>query len=355
MSAQNRDCTFDVVKALMMVWVVWGHLGLYGITPPNANIYMANAKIGVNMPVFFVMSGYFAAHTFKNASFSKIFARCVGFEWPQVIFASLCGLIMLFTGNGWGNTYCLVMRYGWFLHTMLIVFLLSYFIYRVATADWARWLLFGASYLALLFVPCSLRFWWMQQTIHMLPYFVFGLLILGKYPLYKVKSVVVSCGLIFLFAVFCQGDSSNNGMNFWHVNATWRIVFSNVREFVTFIGRTIVGCVGSISIIGVIYFWLRRFRLGGVWGASYGTTSMGVYIVHTWPMMMMGALIPWFPFPSWTRWLVAIVYFLICHYAIVLIKSTHWTRFFLFGDEAWLTSVLCHVGDRVARIVTKGK
>ena len=30
-SKRLREPLFDIVKALMMVWVVWGHLGLYGI------------------------------------------------------------------------------------------------------------------------------------------------------------------------------------------------------------------------------------------------------------------------------------------------------------------------------------
>ena len=73
----------------MMLWVIWGHWGLYNIVGvvPGGDAYMQNAKIGVNMPVFFMISGYFAASTFANGGWRRIVARAVGFLWPQTALA----------------------------------------------------------------------------------------------------------------------------------------------------------------------------------------------------------------------------------------------------------------------------
>ena len=56
--AKVRLPLFDVTKALMMLWVIWGHLGFYNIVgiPDGGYPHMANAKIAVNMPVFFMIS-----------------------------------------------------------------------------------------------------------------------------------------------------------------------------------------------------------------------------------------------------------------------------------------------------------
>lgn len=76
---KERNPVFDVVKALMMLWVIWGHLSLYNVIEPVTSAYMLNAKIGVNMPVFFVIGGLLAASTFEKADWSKLIARTVSF------------------------------------------------------------------------------------------------------------------------------------------------------------------------------------------------------------------------------------------------------------------------------------
>ena len=72
LATTRRDPLFDVVKAVMMLLVVWGHLGLWGIVAqePGSLVRMANAKIGVNMPIFFVLVGYLALSTFEKGSWS---------------------------------------------------------------------------------------------------------------------------------------------------------------------------------------------------------------------------------------------------------------------------------------------
>jgi hypothetical protein len=75
---------------LMILWVVWGHLGLYGLVEADWSVYMENAKIGVNMPVFFVMAGYFAAATYRNFKWSKIVSHVVSYMWPHVTIPLVC-------------------------------------------------------------------------------------------------------------------------------------------------------------------------------------------------------------------------------------------------------------------------
>ena len=100
MPVNDRNPIFDIAKALMMLWVIWGHLGRYNVVSPETSVCMLNAKIGVNMPMFFVIGGLFAASTFATADWSKLFARAISFVWPQMFIAIFYGLVIALAGGG---------------------------------------------------------------------------------------------------------------------------------------------------------------------------------------------------------------------------------------------------------------
>lgn len=162
----ERNPAFDIVKALMMLWVIWGHLSLYNVTEPVTSVYMLNAKIGVNMPVFFVIGGFLAASTFATADWGKLLARTISFMWPQVVVAILYGAVVALTGGR--GAFSWVMRM-WFLHTYAIIYILSAIVFRYADTDKKRWMLFLFLYAAMLFWPCRFCIGWFGQVIHMFP------------------------------------------------------------------------------------------------------------------------------------------------------------------------------------------
>jgi len=330
----KREPLFDVVKALMMVWVIWGHLGLYGIVPPYSSPfpYMVNAKIGVNMPVFFVISGYFAAFTFAKSSFAKCFARSICMIWPQIVYSACAAFVaIILIGDSFLDTFYHVMSF-WYLRCIAVIYLFSAVVFRAFKTDRNRWLGFAFGYILLLFWPSLFSVWWMGQLVHMLPYFVFGLMVLSKHPFFRLNWAGVLCGIFFVSVVLLEGNSDVNGMNFWKVTAHWRVVFFHVRDFVTFFARTAVGIAGSVFVLWLVDKGLKMVpplaRL-----AVFGTTSLGVYVIHEWIIQKAGCRFALFPLPEWTRWGVAIIYFLICHFVIVLIRSNNWGSKLLFGDE----------------------
>ena len=205
---KRRNSTFDITMALMMLWVIWGHLGLYNVVSPETSIYMLNAKIGVNMPVFFVIVGLFAASTF-------------------------------------------------------------------VTADWSK-----------------------------------------------------------LLAVFVQGGSNVNGMNFWKVDAHWRIVLFSWYEGVTFFARTIVGICGTVFLLFIVNLLIKIVPLIKII-SPFGMTSLGVYVLHEYPLFLLGRHMTILPLPSWSRWFVALVVFLLCHFIVVGLKRFSITRFVFLGDEKY--------------------
>lgn len=337
-SPAERNPVFDLVKAAMMLWVVWGHLGLYKIVAPETSVYMLNAKIGVNMPVFFVIGGYLAASTFKNADWCKLLSRSIHFLWPQLVMAVVYSIVMMPFGEkafGW-------VLNAWFLHTYAIIYIMAAGVFRMADTDGRRWCGFFALYMAMIFWPSCIHLGWFGQVTHMFPYFCFGLMCLGRSPLRIDWKIGCLCGAAYLAFVFLQGDSEVNGMNFWKVNVHWKTLFFDKMECATFFARTTVGITGSVFLLFLAKLAAEALpfvaRL-----SSLGTSSLGVYVVHEYPMYVLGRYLPDVPFPACSRWLVALGVFIACHCLVCLLKRCRITRLVFFGDEASLTSLLRRV------------
>ena len=173
----------------------------------------------------------------------------------------------------------------------------------------------------------------------MFPYFVFGLMCLRKKALYLDWRVGCCCGVLFLASVFLQGDSSVNGMNFWKINAYWKVVLFNWHESFTFVARTVVGICGSIFVLFAIGS-LMRVLPSLSWVSQFGMTSLGIYVIHEYPLCIVGGHLPILPLPSWSRWIVALAVFLLCHFVVVVVKRFSITRFAFFGDEKMLADGL---------------
>ena len=339
MPTKERNPTFDVIKALMMLWVIWGHLVLYKVVSPTASVYMQNAKIGVNMPVFFVIGGLLAASTFSNAGWSKLIVKTGLFIWPQFVVATLYGVVAWFAGGGGAFSWVMGM---WFLRTYAIVYLLVAIVYRVVGRNDLRWILFLVLYAAMLFRPEHFRVSWFDQVVHMFPYFVFGLMCLQKKEWYHDWRIGCSCGVLFLASVFFQGDSSVNGMNFWMVNAHWKELLSSWHGCFGFVARTTVGITGSIFLLFLINVLITAVP-GLARVSVLGTTSLGVYVMHEYPLCWVGRQCSIVPLPSWTHWVVAIFYFLLCHCLVMALKKFSASRNVVFGNEIALINVMQRV------------
>ena len=335
----KRQLSFDLVKMAMMLWVVWGHLGLYGIVESEPLTLMHNAKIGVNMPVFFVMSGYFAASAFSKSGWPKVLARSVYYVWPHVTLPILCAVFWLLAGDDSLRTVLGHLPFYWFLRILAIVYLLCAAIYKLAATDKMRWFLFVLVYMVMFFCPQIFHWWWCDQVIHMYPYFVFGLMVLRRHAFFNNAVVSIVCGALYLLAVIFQGDSTSNGMNFWKVCAYWDVVLFNIRDIVTFFARTVVGITGSVFIIFFAEL-LSRFVPHVNRLAPLGRTSLGIYVLHEYPLSFIGCHLGFLPMPAWSRWIVAIGWFLVCHFAVRLVQCSKVCRFLVFGDEAWIQNIL---------------
>ena len=91
MSTENkRDETFDLVKFAAIFMVIMWHCypsGWHASTDGCIDSVAVNAIIGCNMPLFFMISGYFARRMYATCDWRLQLIRLVGYLWPVMIFS----------------------------------------------------------------------------------------------------------------------------------------------------------------------------------------------------------------------------------------------------------------------------
>ena len=94
MIGKSRELYFDLAKAVLMFFVINGHLPAANIIAPDAQLpsWLRAIVVGVSMPCFFAISGMFAAKTLELQDWPKIFSRLSSFLWPMLSFGVVFGL-----------------------------------------------------------------------------------------------------------------------------------------------------------------------------------------------------------------------------------------------------------------------
>lgn len=337
---------FDLLKFALMVMVVRGHLEGNGFFDPLNGIAY-NLTIGVSMPLFFMISGFFAAKAFETNDNIKIVARITSFLWPLAAFGIIFGLTLFMFGK---ITFWKLLLYpaarvcggSWFLSTLAMLYAIFAVVWKFAKR--MKWRLAALSwiYLALFFLAGQGKVAaWLHlgDVLHMLPYFAFGVLVLKPFNLYKKWAVAIPCGIFFLLVIFFEGDVRANGMSFYWVPVDWQTVIADRRLFLCFWARSVVGITGGVFMLYVTERVLNVLPLLS-YLAVFGTTSLGVYVMHEWPMIQIHKYVQFDPLSSYLRWPLVVMVFLFCHYVTMLIRGNLVLRFFFFGDEKWLSEVI---------------
>ena len=343
--AAKRNPVYDVAKFMVMLLVVAGHITGNDIVSHESGIsYLGNMNVGLAMPLFFIVSGYFATSS-ATRSWGNVLARIISYFWPLASFGSIFGLSMLMVGKfEWWKAliYPAVRVYGgsWFLSTLAIIYGVCALVLRIISPVRYQLLVLFSFYIALFFtagqnaISEALR---LSSVLDMLPYYVFGMYFLRRYSLHKKMKVALPCGLVFLMVIFLEGDVRTNGMGFYWVPKDWQTVVSNRHLLFCFFGRTIVGITGSVfllCLIGMIARFVPKFSSLAV----FGTTTLGVYVMHEWPLIQVHKYCSFEPLNEGWKWPLTFGLFLICHYITISIRDNARLKIFFFGDPKWLAS-----------------
>lgn len=346
MLMQDRDPIFDIAKFLLMLCVVAGHLAGNGIIALNIDeaSWFYNARMGIAMPCFFAISGYFAYGSYMRGDWNKIVARTVGFLWPLFAFGVVFAIVLFVTGvktpfQAFIHPLGRVIGGSWFLMTLAIVYVVAAGIVRLLDTQRSRIICSILVYGVFLFCPRNGALAWTASVMHMFPYFMFGVLGLKLRELHKRHMVTIFCGVFFILVVMLEGNCRTNGMSFYWVSSDWHDMLLTGHGLVCFLGRTAVGISGTTFFLWLIDVVVRLLPRIGYMG-KFGTTSLGVYVMHEWPMVQLGNAGLMQGFPSWMQWPLALFIFFTFHYLTLGLRAVPSLKFFFFGDEKWLAKVL---------------
>ena len=273
---------WDVLKFFAILLVVYGHVrGAFGCKVLEP--YISNFRIGMNMPLFFIISGYFAAKTIERGDWRKLGRHLVGYFWPlaavSVVFAALSVLFHV-EGSGCGFIGYAGRRFlfaGWFLWCLAICFAITFLCRRVASG-WKFYLALCMAYGILLI---DIHVWNIGSTRAMLPFFVVGAVLSGRKSIWEEWRIGASCLVAYMVVVFLQGDIWKNGLSFYNSPISWMAMVKDPKVIGLAAARFANGIIGSIGICWAVHYLLLKCKaLESL--ASLGTTTLGVYILHQW-------------------------------------------------------------------------
>ena len=286
-----RDPYFDVVKAVAISMVVFCHVMCLAPTSTFPT-WINNFRIGMNMPVFFVLSGYFAWPMIEARDWRKLGRNIRCYLQPAlfagVLFTSfelVIGLVKPMPRDISVRLVRSVFVDPWFIITLIECQLILFLSFAVCQRMWRALLIVAVVLLAIMCRPSSV-----PGTIHwgclvsMMPHFIFGAIVLRKFGcrLWEKRMVGLSCLFAFIAFIFSEGDVAANGMSFYTADSTIR-AFSSFDSGACFFLRPIVGLLGAIGVMTLIrlVFDIAPF-ISCV--AKIGTLTLGIYIFHLWPL-----------------------------------------------------------------------
>lgn len=223
---------------------------------------------------------------------------------------------------------------GWFILTLASLYFASALVFKLVRTERSRWFLLIFWYLAMIVAPT----FEVKQAMHMWPYFVFGLMVMPRWRLDRNMPISLVFGALLICTALFEGDAVSNGMDFWCVSSYWQDIVRDSHSVFCFFARSVLGLAGSVFVLWLVRWFLSKFRFVTSL-AIFGTTTLGVYVLHEWVFLRLSEL-SCFPLSSAWRMGITIVSFLAFHFFVLGIRKVAILNFVFFGDEVNLTSLL---------------
>ena len=314
-----RDASFDLLKAIAIFMVVLWH-AISDFSDRTQFVLTVNFIIGVNMPLFFVISGYFAVGMIIRGDKLKLLNRLIGYWWPVTVFSVIAAIYNCFAVDeipvaGIPLKALKMFLFGaWFFYALSICDVVTFAAYRVAAKKWAC---SCVAFAALFVLPA---FWYKGPALNMLPFFLFGAFILPKVLQMSHRALVgvsVIGAALYLSAVLFVGDFWARGLTLY--SNYLEIYHFDVGSLARFAIRLGLGVSGSIALIGLVRGLLAVFpTLGRL--APIGEQTMGVYFIHRYGLAALTGC-AFFTHSLLGFCVLALIVFLLCSLVVALSKK----------------------------------
>lgn len=279
--SSNRIGYIDLVKAVAILLVVWGHIIQQGVV----NCWHENTVISIiysfHMPLFFIVSGMFMGKSFSLSFGELIKKRGIQLLIPAFVTATILTIIKCIVSNKLSISFCLswFKEYiPWFLMTLFICSMVIYIAIRIFRRDWLACVM---STLLLLIIPYDhivpvvnsyLIFIWIG-------YFIMKYMNVFMNNIYKLLPL---CIILFVI-LFQYWDPSYMVINtksiMFNVESGTYIFLKH--NFIIWVYRLVIGLCGSLSVFifsKLAYDKWSIFRTEKV--AFVGMNTLGIYVLQ---------------------------------------------------------------------------
>ena len=314
---------WDITKFIAILMVIVWHM-IY-CAPDwcggEKHSYLVNFIIGMNMPLFFAIAGYFSRHLMVERSMKAFAFRMITYIWPLVVFS---GLIVvketLVNGDSLLNTpyrflKCLVFN-CWFLNCLLLCEFLSFAIFFFSRGN-RRWLLTG---IVICFVLLWSSPWGLWCSLAMMPFFWLGTFVL---PIFVGSRSCLRAGcaaaVIYIVIVLLEGNVVRNGLGFYWIRMP--LYAFSWHGFVLMMLRYLIGALGVIGLLATVKCACERFGRVNVL-SPLGTQTLGVYLMHSLVVADVSKALGDVSSSLASKIGCAVLLFFACHYLVVATKQS---------------------------------
>ena len=330
----TRDFRFDLIKAMAIGMVIVGHvLGCQEIA--RRDVLVDSFIIGVNMPLFFIVCGYFSVSAVENVI--EAGRRCFGYLRSMFAYGCLLSLTLGLVGV-YGSVGEVVKRcvtiplFGmWFMwalmYSLVALALIRWMIVKLQWHRiWVRVLCCAVVYVGLLALPDCL--FQVKDFKYAFPFVALGY---GFRRMGLLSSArTLAGGLIWLFgvAVFACYLLFVDGrlLAFYWSSFDLLRIAGSMDQVARFTGRIVVGVSGVIAIAWPVLLAQTPNRIFLAL-SDLGKTTMGVYFLQ-WTVLTV-LFVPAFRGCSLSFGAalgVSLVIWMICHALVCLFRKYDFCR-----------------------------
>lgn len=275
---KERVLYWDVCKAIAIFLVIWGH-SLQNLTTDN-NYWLEDGisqiLISFHMPLFMIISGYFAYSSLQKSFALVIRKKVVQLLLPSVVWGVIISSIAMAFHCDFTLSRLLYIAENtiysyWFLKSLFM----CYFLVMLGTYIY-RWGRIGAIIVFTIFLLGIGEYLNYASTISMIPFFCFGLF-LRRYEnmIFNNAKIIVTVSICIY--CFCMTTWRSEDYNIYLHPFAW-----GGEELKCYLIRYLIGISGSVILI----FFVRYIHIKNAVSrisaflADIGTKTLGIYLIQ---------------------------------------------------------------------------
>lgn len=257
---KERVIFIDNLKAFAIICVILGHALQYLAGANPAGLVSFNLIYTFHMPLFMMMSGYFAVSSFELSIGEFLKKKSIQLLLPALTW-SFCKIIL----SG-GNICNNLIGSFWFLKSVFVCYFITYFALKIVKN---KFIVYVSLFTISLF--CNIDFSTYMLN-YMLPSFVFGILLkenIGYILKYRILVIGVSLLIYLLLMPYWN-------FNEFHYTSIWQNGTFDLHYFLISFHRIILGLTGSLFLFAVFSYINKSYSIV----LSIGASTLGLYAMN---------------------------------------------------------------------------